>query len=172
MAAETRTEQVASQTCTSGEPSAQGRVVYDPGSCRTCKVCEIACSIGKEGEARPALARMNITFDEFNADKPVTGRLCAQCKRARCLEACPTGALTRDARTGAVVVDVEICVGCMTCRDACPWGIPKLHPGRNVAIKCDLCRDREGGPLCVEVCPLKGKALRYEPAYYVRTLDR
>ena len=147
--------------------AAKGRVLHDPWSCRTCKVCEVACSIGKEGEARPYVARMNVYFDEFNAEKPITAQLCRHCKRARCIAECPTGAMGRDERTGAVIVNAEVCVGCMTCRDACPWHIPKLHPELGIAIKCDLCMDRENGPLCVEVCPLKGKALRYEPEHYV-----
>ena len=147
-------------------PAAKGRVIFDPWSCRTCKVCEVACSIAKEGQARPALARMNIIFDEFNAEAPISGLLCRQCEDAPCIEACPVGAMGRDAHTGAVVVDAEVCVGCMKCAEACPWDIPKKHSELDVAIKWDLCLDREGGPLCVEVCPLKGKALRYEPHYY------
>jgi Fe-S-cluster-containing hydrogenase component 2 len=112
---------------------------------------------------------MNVYFDEFDAEHPISGHLCRQCRRARCIEACPNGAMGRDERTGAVIVYAEMCDGCMSCRDACPWDIPKLHPERKVAVKCDLCHDREGGPLCVEVCPLTGKALRYEPEHYVRS---
>ena len=147
-------------------PRARGRLVFDPNSCRTCKVCEIACSIAKEGEARPSLARINIHFDEFQETDPISANICFQCQDAPCIEACPFDALNRDERTGAVVVVQEMCVGCMKCRKACPWDIPKRHPDLKVAVKCDLCCDREGGPLCVEVCPLSGKALRYEPDYY------
>ncbi len=141
---------------------AQGRVVFDPAWCRTCKVCEVACSILKEGQARPALARLRILFDEFAASDPITGRLCTHCADAPCLAACPNQAMTRDARTGAVLVIAENCTGCMKCRAACPWRIPVRHPERKIAVKCDLCYDRAEGPLCVAVCPLTGKALRYE----------
>ena len=41
--------------------------------------------------------------------------------------------------------------------------IQKRHPDRKVAITCDLCSERERGPLCLAACPLAGKALRYEP---------
>ena len=41
------------------------RIVFDAQWCRTCKVCEVVCSISKEGQARPSLARINIFFDEF-----------------------------------------------------------------------------------------------------------
>ena len=80
------------------------------------------------------------------------------------MEACPKEAMSRDERTGAVLIDEARCIGCMLCRKACPWDVPKQHPDRKVAIKCDLCVDRADGPICVQMCPLSGKALRYEVA--------
>ena len=62
------------------------------------------------------------------------------------------------------MIDQGMCVGCMECREACPWQVPKLHPERGVAIKCDLCNEIEEGPACVEACPLPGQALRYDTA--------
>ena len=148
------------------EPSARGRVIFNPASCRTCKVCEISCSIYHEGKASASMARINIRFDEFQETDPISATICFQCEDAPCIEACPVDALSRDARTGAVIIDEERCVGCLQCRDACPWDVPKRHPQQRIAIKCDLCSEREEGPLCVEVCPLSGKALRYEAEYY------
>ena len=120
------------------------------------------CAIGKEGTARPALARIHVFFDEFQEENPLSGSICFQCADAPCIEACPKDALSRDERTGAVVIDEKRCIGCMLCQKACPWDVPTRHPERKVAIKCDLCAGRAGGPLCVEMCPLSGKALRYE----------
>ncbi len=157
-----------SQETPSPAPRAKGRVIFDPAWCRTCKVCEVACSIHKEGQARPAVARIHIMYDEFKTINPISGVLCAQCADAPCIEACRVGAMTRDARTGAVLILEEKCVGCMRCAKACPWQIPQKHPDRRKAIKCDLCFDRPEGPLCVEMCPLSGKALRYDPEYYGR----
>lgn len=151
---------------------AKGRVLFNPSSCRACKVCEVACSIAHEGEARPFLARINITYSEFQDVDPISGAICAQCEDPPCIEACQVGAMTRDPETGAVIVVRDLCTGCMRCRRACPWDIPKLHPDLKIAIKCDLCSDRDGGPLCVEVCPLSGKALRYEPNYYIERSSR
>jgi len=153
------------------QPQARGRLVFDPSFCRTCKVCEVMCSIGKTGQAWPAVARIKITFDEFTNVDPVSARICFQCEDAPCLAACPVGAMHRDERTGAVIVDDELCIGCMRCRKACPWDVPVRHPDQRLAIKCDLCYDRPEGPLCVEMCPLSGKALRYEPHYYQEGAD-
>ncbi len=149
-------------------PKAKGRVVFDAHWCRTCRVCEVVCSIAKEGQAWPAVARINILFNEFASIDPISATICFQCEDAPCIAACRVGAMTRDARTGAVVILQDKCVGCMRCQKACQWGIPKQHPDRRQALKCDLCSDREGGPLCVEMCPLSGKALKYEPDYYTR----
>jgi anaerobic carbon-monoxide dehydrogenase iron sulfur subunit len=151
------------------QPAAQakGRILFNAAFCRTCRVCELACSIMREGQARPAVARISIVFNEFQRSNPVTVRLCAQCADAPCLTACRVGAMTRDAQTGAVLI-TEACIGCMRCRKACPWGIPQHHPERKAAIKCDLCTGREDGPACVRLCPLSGKALRYVPDYYER----
>ena len=149
-------------------PEAKGKLIFDPQCCRTCRVCEVVCAIGKEGQARPAVARINITYNEFERVNPIAAQLCAQCEDAPCMDACRVGAMTRDARTGAVVILQEKCVGCMRCAKACPWRVPKQHPDRKKALKCDLCSERVEGPLCLEFCPLKGKALRYEPEYYLK----
>jgi len=146
----------------------RGRMVFDPAWCRTCRVCEIACAIGHEGVARPAVARINIYFNEFAATDPISGVLCLQCEDAPCIEACPVEACRREPTRGAVIVDAELCSGCMRCAKACPWGVPKRHPDRKLAVKCDLCYDQPAGPYCVAYCPLAGKALRYEPEYYVK----
>jgi Fe-S-cluster-containing dehydrogenase component len=123
------------------------------------------CAIAKEGVAQPALARIHVFYDEFREEESIWASVCTQCQEADCMAACPEEALSRDQRTGAVVVDEGRCIGCMLCREACPWQVPKLHPERKVALKCDLCGERAEGPLCVQMCPLSGQALRYEPAF-------
>ncbi|MCL4401899.1 MAG: 4Fe-4S ferredoxin, partial [Acidobacteria bacterium] len=36
---------------------------------------------------------------------------CVHCEDAACIAACPTGAMHREERTGAVVVDQDRCIG-------------------------------------------------------------
>jgi Fe-S-cluster-containing dehydrogenase component len=127
--------------------------------------------VAHEGAAQPSLARINVLFDEFDEKEPVTAHYCFQCAEAACLESCPAEAMFRDPRTGVVLVDEDRCIGCMACRRACPWDVPKRHPERKVAIKCDLCHDCVDGPLCVAMCPLSGRALRHEVSAASETLD-
>lgn len=37
---------------------------------------------------------------------------------------------------------------------AYPFGVIRIEPARKIALKCDLCADREI-PACVEACPTK-----------------
>ena len=36
--------------------------------------------------------------------------------------------------------------------------------GKRVALECDLCRDREAGPICVEYCPARALGFKKEKA--------
>jgi len=61
------------------------------------------------------------------------------------------GAMRKDHETGEVTCDLDQCVGCWMCVMVCPFDA--VQPGEFFAIKCDMCGDREGGPVCVEACP-------------------
>ena len=76
-----------------------------------------------------------------------------------CIEACITGAMSRDPETGAVICDEDRCVGCWSCIMVCPAGAVTRGKARKVASKCDLCAG-EDVPVCVAGCP--NEALIYE----------
>ena len=97
------------------------------------------------------------------------------CIDAPCVAACATGAsYKRD--DGIVVVDYDVCIGCGTCIEVCPYGARTINaseayyfdaeeaapyetegPQRvNVAEKCIFCYpriDRGLEPACVHNCP-------------------
>ncbi len=140
------------------------RITFDGAICSGCRCCELACSLFHEGQCNPFLARIHVTPKVFEGENnEVT--FCRQCPDPACLHACPVeGALIVDERTGARIIDQSVCVGCGKCADACPlntggWVI-RLHSEKKVYIKCDLCRERDEGPACVEACPWG--ALKYE----------
>jgi len=81
--------------------------------------------------------------------------VCKHCRRAGCLEACPTGALFRT-EFGTVVVQPDICNGCAYCVPSCPFGVIEISAESGKAHKCTLCYDRlKGGlePACAKSCP-------------------
>jgi carbon-monoxide dehydrogenase iron sulfur subunit len=72
-------------------------------------------------------------------------------------------AIRIDRTTGTTYIDEVECTGCGICVDACPFDPPriKINAEKNVAFKCDLCKGRESGPICVEYCPFQ--ALKFVP---------
>ena len=138
-----------------------GKIVHNPELCTACGICEVMCSLWNEGTAGPVLARCNIKRAAFTAAHNYSG--CRQCDQPHCYSACPLQdiALCIDVVTGVTYINGDECTGCLACLDACPFDPPgvKFDTGKGVAFKCDLCRDRDGGPICVEYCPFK--ALTY-----------
>jgi len=81
---------------------------------------------------------------------------CKQCNHPECYYACPLKdvALCIDSATGAKYIDKDECIGCGECIEACPFEVKRINldEEKGIAIKCDLCKGRAGGPVCVEVC--------------------
>jgi Fe-S-cluster-containing hydrogenase component 2 len=160
-----------------------GVIQADEKSCYTCRECEVACSLYHERQCAPELSRIRVDFDDFAPGFPDI-RVCKQCDWPACYYACAglydDPALSIDPETGARFVDEAKCRGCGACARACPLtpersviasksaqaaGDAKAAPkvGRKrVYFKCDLCRGRVDGPICVQVCP--AKCLTYIPA--------
>lgn len=119
----------------------------DPSKCTGCRLCELICSAGKEGEFRPSLSCIKIASNSrLGFSKP---SVCLQCPEFWCQDVCATGAIGRDSSSGIVTIDEEKCHGCRLCLSACPYGGIVFNVDREVAVKCDLCG---GAPRCVEVC--------------------
>src|SRR5207245_7314430 len=85
----------------------------------------------------------------FNSD------VCKHCRRAACLESCPTGAIVRT-EFDTVYVQPDVCNGCGYCVVACPFGVIDRREDDGRAWKCTLCYDRlrDGlEPACAKACP-------------------
>lgn len=131
---------------TSTDPNPRYMRVIDLGKCIGCGSCEAACEFV---HGRPFIVVHRTTI---GLDIPVS---CMHCARAPCIEACPTGAMTRDPQ-GVVYVIQSRCIGCMACLYACPFGIPELDLASKTCVKCNLCAElrREGLiPACAAICP-------------------
>lgn len=134
----------------------RGRVYANPDLCTGCGLCMAACSVRMFREAAPAKSAIQIKRDPFEGYE--IQFICRHCEDARCIEACFMGITIKDSDTGLVCNHPEECVGCMSCLMVCPYGAIRRvlldRTGREVAIKCDGCPERET-PACVIICPTK-----------------
>mgnify|MGYP000968908406 CR=1 FL=1 len=119
-------------------------VVGDPDLCVACRDCVYACAFVHGGGLDREASCITVTYSpEDRVCLPLT---CLHCSGAWCMDVCPAGAISRDAATGAVVVDEGRCAGCKMCLLACPIGAVSFDAAAGVARKCDLCG---GDPACV-----------------------
>jgi Fe-S-cluster-containing hydrogenase component 2 len=148
-------------TKTPTQPGLEGvpisaRIVHDPNLCAGCGVCGLMCAFSHEKEYGHSLARNTMARDPFNAD--FAFHVCQQCPSPNCYFACPKKdvALCVDKKTGVKYVNTAECLGCGSCTSACPFTPPRanVQPVKKVSFKCDLCRDRKDGPICVEYCTM------------------
>lgn len=123
-------------------------LVAEKEKCIGCRVCEQWCSLSHFGVNNPCKARIRITrYEEKGIDIPT---ICHQCTKPACIASCPSAALERNPKTGAIKVIKENCTGCRLCMEACPHGAVGMHPTDGYVLICDLCH---GKPKCVENCP-------------------
>ena len=148
-----------------------GVIEVDEDLCMTCRECEVSCSLYHDGECNPSLSRIRIWYDDFTPGAPSVV-VCKQCDWPACYYACASRwddpAIRIDEATGARYIDPEKCRGCKACMNACPMTPEravisfKKVGNKRIYFKCDLCRDRAEGPVCVQICP--GNALEFVPA--------
>lgn len=143
-------------------------ILSDSHKCIGCRACEVACVMAHNDEQhalteRRFLPRIVLIKGEQKCN-PIT---CHHCEGAPCARSCPNGAISRV--DGSVQVRQEKCIGCKSCMVACPFGVMQivltpLAAGKvkATAHKCDLCREREAGPACVQNCPAQALQLADE----------
>jgi anaerobic carbon-monoxide dehydrogenase iron sulfur subunit len=140
--------------------SVEGIIAVNPERCTNCKVCEFVCSVRHDGKASVLNSRIRIqAWKDVGAYFPV---VCQNCEKPACIEICPTKARIRVEKTGAVITNTDICVGCKSCIYACPFAAPSINPDSGKTMTCDLC---DGDPLCVRFCVYR--AISYVPVYKV-----
>jgi len=83
------------------------------------------------------------------------------CGKPTCIAACPTGAISKRAEDGIVVVNRDKCIGSHGCRDCfseCPYGLPQFGDN-GIMQMCDFCTGMNIDPACAVCCPTE--ALRF-----------
>ncbi len=141
------------------------RIFVDYKKCLACKACETACAVehhpGHSLLAALCDHKTQVNVRVLGIDHEAFPLSCRHCDPADCLNACPSGAISRDPESGAVLLDASFCKACAMCAMVCPFDAisfkvtHRSQYNRDVAYKCDLCNERikEGkNPACVEAC--------------------
>jgi formate dehydrogenase gamma subunit len=132
----------------------------DLDRCVGCQACVSACK--EQWDSGPGAARDWVhTFEAGTREKEDLAvtfypGLCMQCEDHPCTADCPSGATYVDPKTGVVMVDADVCVGCGNCISNCPYGARHHDPVNKVVEKCNLCAPfvaRGEEPACVRTCP-------------------
>lgn len=148
---------------------------FDSTRCTGCKTCELACKDYKDLGSNIAFRKVydyeggtwtdqgdgSFTQDSFAYHVSLA---CQHCNNPACVQVCPTGAMHKDEATGLVNSTRDVCIGCGSCVDACPYGVPTVDRMIGKSVKCDGCADRVAAgldPICVGSCPLR--ALDFGP---------
>jgi anaerobic dimethyl sulfoxide reductase subunit B len=132
---------------------------FQKTACIQCHACETACKAWRPAE--PGIRRrrvLNLWQGQYPSITASSLSLaCQHCVDPACAAACPTGAITKRLSDGAVLVDLETCIGCTVCLTACPFGVPQFGTD-GLMVKCDLCIDDAltaglAQPPCAMTCP-------------------
>ena len=131
--------------------------VIDQDVCIGCHACTVACKT--EHEVPLGVNRTWVKYIE-QGSWPDTSRSfsvlrCNHCTNAPCISICPTQALFKR-EDGIVDFDTDLCIGCKSCMQACPYDAIYIDPNENTAQKCNYCAHRTDiglEPACVVVCP-------------------
>jgi Fe-S-cluster-containing dehydrogenase component len=157
--------------------------LIDLDKCTGCDSCTIACK--SENNTRPLSSPMpfkngrGILPDHVSyrwVVKKETGvypnptltfvtSSCNHCEHPGCLASCPVSdvndphnennAIFKRLDDGIVLINLEVCIGCKNCIQACPYGAPQFNSTTAKVEKCTFCFHRlEAGflPACVTTC--------------------
>lgn len=110
--------------------------------CVGCMTCAAVCSKLYFKEENPA--KSDIQVQDQGGGKFHLVACDQECRK--CVAECPTQAI-KVAKTGVVMIDKSLCVGCLACVAVCPTGAMRYYPGQQHPFKCVACG------ACVKQCP-------------------
>ena len=123
--------------------------------CIGCGACQIACKDKFDIQQAGPRPRRVDTFETGTFPKCSIFSLsigCNHCNSPACVAVCPTGAMFKRESDGVVLHADDVCIGCQSCTEACPYKAPQYMEDMRIVIKCDSCQAlREAGmnPICM-----------------------
>lgn len=150
----------------------------DLSRCVGCRSCTIACKAEHQvmdNKSRTWVRNIGPDHTASGIGMTFYPGHCNHCDRPACVPVCPVqpiskkflsgaveknldvAATWKDPFNGSVLIDIDRCIGCGACVEACPYGARYLY-GNGVmpkADKCDFCQERLGAglePACVSAC--------------------
>lgn len=141
----------------------------DQSRCIGCQSCTVSCM--QWHDIPPGTIKWMRVYQWESGTFPevklhILPIMCYHCANPICIKACPNGAIYKEEKYGAVLVDPDNCHGIRKCWKACPYGTPQFDGddiGKKMS-KCNMCIDRlEMGlkPICVLSCSMR--ALEFGP---------
>jgi anaerobic dimethyl sulfoxide reductase subunit B (iron-sulfur subunit) len=127
---------------------------FDADRCVQCRTCEVACKSVRNIELGVKWRRVvEIRWGVYpSATTTFFTLACMHCGKPTCIEACPTGAISKQSEDGIVVIDRDKCNGCQDCLSACPYGVPQFGDD-GIMQMCDFCAEINIEPACAGCCP-------------------
>ena len=96
----------------------------NPDLCIGCRTCMIGCVVAHEGkrifEIDPDSYTFNPKLHMVKTAKLSIPVQCKHCENPACMAVCTAGAISQ--KDHGVMIDINKCMGCKSCMDACPFG--------------------------------------------------
>lgn len=130
--------------------------LIDLTQCTGCATCQVACKDLHDSPLGVKFRRVS-TYETGTYPKPGVYHFsisCNHCEKPACVANCPTGAMSI-ADDGTVQHDDDVCIGCKTCVESCPYGAPQYNESIAIVEKCDACATQRAtgeNPICVDAC--------------------
>ena len=127
---------------------------HNSANCYGCKTCMLACA--NEKTTTPGVFPRRVRQINTADGHSFISMSCNHCDEPACMANCPVGAYSKDDASGLVIQDHELCIGCKTCINSCPFHAPAYDEEESKVYKCDGCIDRQADglePMCVLTCP-------------------
>lgn len=129
---------------------------FNMSTCIGCHTCQIACKDKNNLEVGTTFRHVD-SYESGAYPAPKlyhVSRSCNHCANPACVANCPTGAMYK-AEDGSVQHDDELCIGCQSCVNSCPYEVPQYLEEDNIVHKCDMCTTltaKGEQPACVAAC--------------------